>query len=272
MNDKNLPATVVTSEVAAPADVGTALINLVNRIGPDSTTAMVEALEKMCELQIKMDAITAQKNFARAKARMQAELQSIPATHEALIKTKQGGTVTYRYPTLDQIGRVIKPVCEKHGFSYSFEYDVKPIDGKVMVTTTFILLHQDGHSEACGCFICQMDEGNELMRNNTQKSGGTQTYSMRRAMIGGLGLTWCDPDTDGVAPEDVEKINEEEIGTLKALLQDVSPDQKVRNAIQARFMQWIKSRFRAASLEEIPRSAIDEVVTQLQNKKAQSAK
>ena len=267
MNDKNLPAEVVTSEVAAPADVGTALINLVNRIGPDSTTAMVEALEKMCELQIKMDAITAQKNFARAKAALQAELHSIPALGEM----KQGGFVKYRYPTLDQIGREVKPICERHGFSYSFEYDVQPVNTKMMVTTTFILLHQDGHSERTN-FVCEMDQGNALMQSNSQKSGATQTASMRRAMIGGLGLTWCDPDTDGVTPEEVERINEEEVKTLTALLKDVSPDPKVRNAIQARFMQWIKSRFHAVSLEEIPRSAIEEVITQLQKKKAQGAK
>jgi hypothetical protein len=264
MNDKILPVIHESerSELAAPADVGTALINLVNRIGPDSTTAMVEALEKMCELQIKMDAITAQKNFAAAKARMQAELTSVPALGEM----KEGGTVLYKHPKLDQIAQVVKPICERHGFSYSFEYDVKSVGERMMATTTFVLLHQDGHSERAN-FVCEMCEGNKLMREGYQKSGATQTASMRRAMIGGLGLTWCDPDTDGVVSEDVEKINEDELATLTALLQNVSPDQKVRSAIQARFMQWIKSRFGAARIEEIPKSAIDEVIAELEEKK-----
>lgn len=263
-DDKNnLPATqgVVTQDIAAPTDVGTMLSQLVQRIGPDATTEMVTALEKLCDLQIKMDEITAAKNFARARTELQADIHSIPALGEM----KEGGFVKYRYPTLDQIGRVVKPICEKYGFSYSFEYDVKPADGRVMVTTTFILLHEDGHSERTK-FVSEMDEGNKMMRSNTQKSGATQTASMRRAMIGGLGLTWCDPDTDAV-PEDVEKINESEVETLTTLLQSVSPDPKTRNDIQVRFLQWIKSRFGANSLEEIPKSAINEVVSQLEEKK-----
>jgi len=240
------------------------LSQLVQRIGPDATGEMVAALEKLCDLQIKMDAITARKNFARAKTQLQAELHSIPALGEM----KEGGFIKYRYPTLDQIGRAVKPICEKYGFSYSFEYDVKPVDGRVMVTTTFILLHQDGHSERTN-FVSEMDEGNKLMRSNTQKSGATQTASMRRAMIGGLGLTWCDPDTDGIVPEDIEMINEAELETLKTLLKNISPDPKIRNQIQARFLAWIKSRFKANSFEEIPRTAISEVMTNLREKQKQ---
>lgn len=262
----NLPTTqdqeLAVSETAAPSDVGTLLSQLVQRIGPDATIEMVAALEKLADLQIKMDAITARKNFAAAKAELQAELHSIPA----LGAMKEGAFVKYRYPKLDHIGKAVKPICEKYGFSYSFEYDVKPVDNRVMVTTTFILLHKDGHSE-CTNFVSEMDEGNKLMRSNTQKSGATQTASMRRAMIGGLGLTWCDPDTDGVLPEDVEKINESEVETLMALLKNVSPDQKTCNEIQARFLQWIKSRWGATSMSDIPKSGIDEVMKQLQEKK-----
>lgn len=261
----NLP--VETSEVVAPANPSTMLSILVNKIGPDSTTEMVAALEKLCDLQIKMDAITAQKNFAAAKARMQSELQSVSAFGEMV----EGGKVLYKYPKLDQIAIAVKPICERHGFSYSFEYDIQSTDGKMIATTTFVLLHKDGHSERVN-FVCEVCGGNKLMREGYQKSGATQTASMRRAMIGGLGLTWCDPDTDGLVPESVEKINEEEINTLKALLQSVSPDPKTRNVTQAKFMQWIKSRFNAASIEEIPKSAVDEITTQLQKKKAKGAK
>src|SRR4030042_778966 len=169
-------------EIQRGPDVGTMLAQLVQRIGPDATGEMVAALEKLCDLQIKMDPITAAKNFACAKAKLQAELQSIPATGIAKVRMKQGGVVTYKFPPLDQIGSTVKPICERHGFSYSFEYDVKPIDGLMMATTTFILLHRDGHSERTN-FVCQMDEGNELMRSHSQKPSGTPTPSMRRAMI-----------------------------------------------------------------------------------------
>lgn len=258
-DDKNLPAKVETGEVATTADIGTALINLVDRIGPDATTEMVAALEKMCELQIKMDAITAQKNFAQDKASLQAELQSIPAFGQM----KEGGFVT-RWPKLDDIGRIVKPICEQHGFSYSFEYAVEEKGSRMMVTTTFVLLHKDGHSERTN-FVCEMAEGNKLMREGFQKSGATQTASMRRAMIGGLGLTWCDPDTDGVDPAEVEKINADELDTLEKLIESVGMDEASRK----RFDKWIKSSFKADSIEDLPKSATDEVTTELLKKKSE---
>jgi hypothetical protein len=261
-DNKNLPAQVETGELA-PADVGTALVNLVNRIGPDATTEMVAALEKMCELQIKMDAITAQKNFARDKAALQAELSSIPALGEM----KEGGFVKYRFPTLDQIGAAVKPICERYGFSYSFEYDAKEVGGRMMVTTTFILLHRDGHSERTN-FVCEMAEGNKLMREGFQRSGATQTASMRRAMIGGLGLTWCDPDTDGIDPGEVEKINADELDTLKKLIETIGMDKASRD----RFDKWIKSRFQAETLEDLPKSAHAEITRELLKKKREIEK
>lgn len=265
-NDLPVVQDTSTMEMATTSDVGTALINLVNRIGPDSTTAMVEALEKMCDLQIKMDAITAQKNFAAAKARLQAELHSI----ESLGEMKEGGKVIYKFPTLDQIGRAVKPICDKHGFSFSFEYDVQPVGNKVMATTTFILLHQDGHSERTN-FVCEMAEGNKMMREGFQKSGATQTASMRRAMIGGLGLTWCDKDTDDI-PEEVETINADELETLDKLIADVYPDPEANKEEIGRFKNWLKSRFGADEYKDIPKSAIPEIFSQLQLKKSKRTK
>ena len=267
-NNKNLPAKVETGEVATTADIGTALINLVDRIGPDATTEMVAALEKMCELQIKMDAITAQKNFARAKAALQAELNTLPALGEM----KQGGFVKYRYPKLYQIDEAVRPICQRHGFSYSYDYDLASIDGRLVATTTFILLHNDGHSEKTK-FVCEVTKGAEtdnrsLIREGSQKSGATQTASMRRAMIGGLGLTWCDPDTDGVDPGEVEKINTDELDTLKKLIDDVGMDEGSKD----RFDKWIKSSFRADSIEDLPKSAINKVTTELVKKKREIEK
>jgi hypothetical protein len=261
-DENNLPMQVEARVITTTDDIGTALMKLVDRIGPDATTEMVAALEKMCDLRIKMDAITAQKNFARDKAAMQAELSSIPALGEM----KEGGFVKYRFPTLDQIGAAVKPICERYGFSYSFEYDAKEIGGRMMVTTTFILLHKDGHSE-CTNFVCEMAEGNKLMREGFQKSGATQTASMRRAMIGGLGLTWCDPDTDGIVSEDEEKINADEIDSINTMLKHVCSDQRIRSDIQARFFRWIKGRFRATSVADIPKSGLNEVIAELEEKR-----
>lgn len=275
-DDENLPATqdvtdVATTEVAAPIeftdskDIGTALIQLVSRIDKDSGEAMVSALERMCDLQIKMDAVTAKKTFAAAKARLQAELNSIPA----IGKMEQGGFVKYKYPTLDQIGVAVKPICESHDFSYSFENDIVEIGGKSYIKTTFVLLHKDGHKELTP-FFCEPDDfkNNKLVQSSTQAAGYIQTASMRRAMIAGLGLTWCDPDTDGLPPEDEEKINENEQDTLMTLLKTVSDDPEKRNQIQARFYRWIESRWKAKTISDIPKSGLEEIIKFLAEKKS----
>lgn len=267
MTDKNnLPATqvVVTSEVATSTDVGSALINLVNRIGPDSTTAMVEALEKMCELQIKMDAITAQKNFNRDRAALQSEIDTVPNSRQVTFKSKklEGAMVSYGYVELHALNEYIKPLLRQHGFS--LHYDNRMADQ--VFTATCILSHVDGHSESSS-FSLPIRIVDGLM-SPVQQIEAIHTVAMRRSLVSVLAIAWADKDTDGADPEDVEKINEAEIDALKELIKSVGFD----SAGRARFMQWIKSRFNAESLKGIPKSAINEVVTQLQKKKAQGAK
>lgn len=96
-------------------------------------------LERLVDLQLRVMALDAKAKFDSAKNAFQAECPVIGANRSADIK----GGAKYNYADLEKIATRIRPLLERHGFSYSFS---QKHNGDIIEVTCH-LRHQAGHEE-----------------------------------------------------------------------------------------------------------------------------
>lgn len=151
-----------------------------------------EALEKLVYLQERVMEKQAKDEFFRAMADLQAECPVIGKNASAKIKTKGGGEYGYKYADLAHVAEMIKPVCDRHGFSYSFKqsYD------KDMVHTTCVVRHHLGHQEET---TFSGPWANESGMSAMQKAVAATTTARRMALVLAFGLS-IGEDDDGAGP------------------------------------------------------------------------
>ena len=157
------------------------------------------------------------REYNRGLARVQRDLPTITHDKDTRDVTRGGGSWGYTYASLNHIEKLVRPVLSKHGFSYSFDVEVK--DGQIK--TTCKLLHEDGHHETSS-FEAPIDSGGK--KSAIQQVGSSRSYGMRYALCQILGISTTDEDTDGQPPETGEVINDEQFATLSALMDEVQPD------------------------------------------------
>lgn len=172
--------------------------------GPDG----IAALEKLVELEARVSARNAAREFADALAAFQAECPLIPRTSTAQITSrKSGAKFSYKYAELDEIADTIREHLHARGFSYGWDCKM-PSPGVLEVVCT--LRHRNGHSQSA-TFTCTVD-GSDSM-SEPQKHASTLTFARRYSLVQVLGLTMTDPDPDGkqdppADPEHVERLEE----------------------------------------------------------------
>lgn len=167
----------------------------------------VAALEKLVELEARVSARNAAREFADALAQFQADCPPIQRTSTAKVVSDRGGVkFTYNYAELDEIADTIRPLLHALGFSYG--WDSETIQG--VHTCTCTLRHRNGHSQTAR-FTCTV-EGSPAM-SGPQKHASALTFARRYSLVQVLGLTMTDPDPDGKAdptagPEDIERVED----------------------------------------------------------------
>ena len=209
-------AQLVPSQAAAvaPRDAGTsptaitAMLTLAIEKGVD-----VAALEKLVALHERVSDRAAAVEFAEAMSAFQNECPPISKTSEAKITSGSGGQYSYRYAELDEIARTVRPLCHKHGLSYSWD---SLMEGEKL-TCTCIVRHVNGH-QITAHFTAPTES--KAGMSSQQKHAAALTYARRQSLIQALGLTTCDPDMDGgesecIGPEEIGWI-EDEIRALGA--------------------------------------------------------
>lgn len=148
-----------------------------------------ESLERMMAVRRELVAEKAAKEFSDALAAFQAECPIIT-------KRKYGAKQAYRYSPLDHIIKEVKPLLQKHGFSYSVTCVIEGDKVKAICRVK----HQGGHSEVSE-FPCPVDAANPMM-TAPQRFGGALTFAKRYAFTCAFGILTADEDTDGgVAPK-----------------------------------------------------------------------
>ena len=165
--------------------------------------ADVDKLEKMLAMQERWEANQARKAFYGAMSNFQMELPPI-------VKKKQGHN--YQYAPLCDITAIANPYLNKHGLSYRFEQSHENKE----ISVTCVITHVDGHSERTTMQGANDTSGS---KNAIQAAGSTVQYLMRYTIIGALGITTADSDSDGrVSSQSVDFLNDEQLAELETLL------------------------------------------------------
>lgn len=162
----------------------------------------VDGIRALAEIYERDQARQAVQAFNAALSAVQAECGTIA-------KSKRADR--YMYAPLDEIAKRVRPLLDRHGFSYSFDSDLTEHG----VAVTFVLRHRDGHSERTR-FTAPVDAAMKV--NSTQKVGSALTYGKRYAMLAGLGLSTGDADDDAAGT--AETITAEQAADLRAVLDE----------------------------------------------------
>lgn len=236
-------AVIVREDGASVADL---LRLAVDKLGGEGAPAVVEALEKLVALHERVEAKRAAGEFASAMAAFQQTCPSIPRSSTAKIVTKSGSSYSYRYAELDQIAEIVKPFLGEAGMFYSWDTE----DQGDKVKCTCILRHSNGHMVS-STFSCPTDSKADM--SGAQRNGSAVTYAKRQSLIQVLGLTTCDPDTDGA---DHAKITKHQAMTIETLIADSGAD-------EAKFLQFMG----VAQIGDIPISGMQRAVNALDAKR-----
>lgn len=143
-----------------------------------------EALGKLLDLQDRVMAKQAAMAFNEAKKRFQAECRPITKNRTAEFKSTK-----YTFADLEQVTQSIRPLLEKHGFSYSFD---QTHNGGIIQVTCY-LRHEQGHQEAT---TFSAPWGTNAGMSEAQKYASATTFCQRYALRLALGLP-VGEDNDG---------------------------------------------------------------------------
>lgn len=151
------------------------------------TQESVGALKELCALYERMQDRDAERQFAEAFVKLQAELPRVQAVRPVPDKH---GNVKYHFAPYEDIMDEIRPFLEKHGFGVTFSSDFR--DGRVFQTCT--LQHAGGHkkSNTFGARIGSGPPGS----SDAQGDGAASTYAKRFALCDALNIT-ITKDVDG---------------------------------------------------------------------------
>lgn len=211
--------------------------------------ASIEVVEKLMALHERWEANQGRKAFDEAMAAAKAEIPVIFKSREVDFTSAKGRT-HYRYEDLAEIAKTINPILGKHGLSYRFR-TTSPANEPV--TVTCIVSHRLGYSEENSLSAGRDESGN---KNSIQAIGSTLTYLQRMTLKAALGLA-ASSDDDGKAAEAVETITDDQVNTLRDLIEDVGAD-------LPKFVAYL----RVESLADLRQSDFKRAVAALEAKRA----
>ena len=172
----------------------------------------VEGLEKLVMLHERIADRSAGQEFAEALAGFQNDCPSISKESRAEITPRSGIKYGYNYAELDRIVEVVRPILHKYGLAFSWDSGVEGPTLSCVCT----LRHINGHKEKA-TFACPTESRAGM--SVQQAHAGALTFARRQALVQVLGLTTCEPDSDGatVGPT----ISEKQVADLEALISEV---------------------------------------------------
>lgn len=157
--------------------------------------ASPEELHALMDIRREVQAEMAAAAFREAKSGFLSALPIIKKQKVANFPGKNGGMVTYKYASLDDIVETIKPYLKQYGLSYSWEQQVTE---NGMIVVTCILTHVYGHSERCSM---QGGLDQSGAKNHLQMLCSSSSYMRRYTLTGVAGIATADEDIDGRLPD-----------------------------------------------------------------------
>lgn len=146
----------------------------------------VETMERLLAMRRELKAEFAQEEFNREMAEFQRECPVIKKEKSVANKDK---TPRYKYAPLDAIIKQTRDLITKHGFSYSFDSNVKEKAVEAICTVT----HKLGHLKT-STFEVPTDP--EAYMNAPQKFASALTFAKRYAFTDVFGILTGEDDND----------------------------------------------------------------------------
>jgi hypothetical protein len=197
---------VIKSEVPAP-NVAHMLQAVIQQ---GITEQNVAALDKLCTLYERMQAIEAEKAFAAAFVALQADMPTINATKAV---PNSDGSVRYKFAPFEEIMRQIAPMLQRHGFTVSFSNRYE--DNRLVETC--LLQHLEGYKRP-NDFAVRIGSG-PPKASESQADGAAATYAKRFALCDALNVIVEHMDDDArvmgapVTPEQAESLRQRVLAT-----------------------------------------------------------
>lgn len=178
---------VVKTEGGAVAEYGASLLSVISRAASDPNVD-IDKMERLLEMQERVQARDAQAAFSKAFAEMQPHLPHITVKN----KIVHNGRVISEYADWPSISKAITPVLSQFGFSLNFGGG-NTADEK---TTVAKLRHVSGHVETNEITLPHDTSG---AKNKVQAIGSSSTYGQRYAACPLVGIVVHGDDDDGQA-------------------------------------------------------------------------
>lgn len=181
------------------------------------TTENVAVLEKMLDLLERQQSRDAEREFAQAFNRLQAEMPKIVA---ATSVPDRDGNLKYKFAKYEDIMVAVRPLLLRHGFTVSFSMTCP--DGRVAQECT--LRHVGGHAQR-NSFAVRIGKG-PPGASEPQSDGAASTYAKRFALCNALNII-IEQDSDGAPPDarlEGEPIPSEKVQYLREQVQEIGAD------------------------------------------------
>lgn len=213
-------AVVEAQAIQPPATPQAGMIAMIERVLLNDAIPF-EKLEKMLEMQERLEANQARKAFDLAISAAKAQIPPIFKDKRVHFDSKSGGAKTdYRHETLAQIAKVIDPILGEFGLSYRY----KTQQNQAVVTVTCIVSHREGHSEET-VLSCGVDASGN--KNAIQAIGSAVSYLQRYTLKAALGLSATEVEDDGRASgRAAGAISDDQFNTLFNLMEEAGADEK----------------------------------------------
>lgn len=178
------------------------------------TAESVGVVERLVALYERMTEKDAERQFAVAFAKLQADTPSVQAVREV---PNNDGSVRYTYAPYEEIMAKVRPLLLKHGFTVTFSSAV--IDARIVQSCT--LQHVGGHKRTnqSAARIGKGPPGS----SEAQGDGAASTYAKRFALCDALNII-VDRDTDARA--EAGCISFEQAAYLKEMVRETKSDER----------------------------------------------
>jgi hypothetical protein len=147
----------------------------------------VDTMERILAMRRELLAEQAKRAFDQALAGFQAECPTIEKTKKVF--DRNSTKIRYQYAPIEAIIEQVKPLLQRHGFSYTIK--TKTEDNRV--TAIVKATHEQGHSELSDFTIPIDPQG---FMNEQQKFASALTFAKRYAFCNAFGIMTGDEDDD----------------------------------------------------------------------------
>lgn len=197
-----------------------------------SPNADLSKLEKLLELQERVEARQARVAYAEAMQACQGELRPI-------VRDAKNESNKSRYARLETVNQAIAATIAKHGFSVSFGTGAAIGAEAVRVVAT--VRHIAGHSEVHELEAALDMRGPQGSANKTsvQGLGSSVSYLRRYLLLMIFNLTLVNEDNDG---QKTGFITEQQAQSIVTLLAQCYTDPKDAAKVEAGFLSYMKAK------------------------------